>query len=270
MTGSGNRRRAGTNGDGPVLVHVVDGVARVTLNRPAKLNALNQSLRERFAEVLAELGADDSVKVVVLTGAGGRAFSSGADLTEVGTRTAFERRRMVGSDPANVVRGFEKPVIAMLRGYVLGGGAELAAACDIRIAAESAVFGFPEIGHGWLPLGGGGTQSLPRLVGMGRAMALVLTGERFTAADAERWGFVEQVVPDDQLEDATMALAGRIARHRLRALVLGKAALRMSDDASVDVGLRYERELSTITYYFEDRQEAIDAFAERRAPELGD
>ena len=253
-----------------VEYELVDRVARVTLNRPEKMNALNRELRDRLREVFWEIDRDDEAKVVVLEGAGRRAFSAGADIKEAGTRTAFERRRDAPWDPANVVRRCEKPVIALLRGYVLGGGAELAAACDIRIASETAIFGFPEIQHGWLPLGGDGTQLLPRLVGLSRAMMLVLTGDRLDAQKAREIGLVDEVYPDDAVDREAMALAGRIAEHRLRAIILAKSALRLSERASIDVGLEYERELGAMTYYFEDRQEAIKAFAEKRPAELGD
>ncbi len=241
-----------------------DGVAIVTLNRPEKMNALSTALREQFSTALAQLEADDAVKVVVLTGAGERAFSAGADLDEVGKRSAFERRRVSKVDPANLVRRMEKPVIAMMRGYVLGGGAELAAGCDIRIAGESAVIGYPEIGHGWLPLGGGGTQSLPRIVGLGRAMILVLSGERITAQQAREYGFVDEVYPDSELESRTLALATKIASHRLEPIILGKAALRAAEELPLTQGLAFERELSTITYHFEGRKEALAAFQDRK------
>lgn len=255
---------------GVVDFRKVGKVARIGINRPNKMNALNGEVRRALRSSFAETDVDDDVKVVVLEGLGERAFSSGADLDEAGTRTAFERRRGAIDDPANVVRRSQKPVIALIRGYCLGGGLELASACDIRVASRSSSFGYPEIKHGWLPAGGGGTQSLPRLVGMGQAMRLILTGESIDAQAAFELRLVEEIHPDDEVEQRTMELAERIASHRLRALILAKAALRMTEELPLRAGLDYERELSTITYFFEDRQEAFDAFREKRAPQLDD
>lgn len=249
---------------------VRERIALVTMNRPEKLNAINDDMRGRFVEVFEEIERDDAVKVVVLTGAGPRAFSAGADLNEAGKRTAYQRRNVARRDPANLARACSKPVIAMLHGFVLGGGAELATSADIRIASTDTVIGYPEIKHGWLPAGGGGTQSLPRLVGMSRAMMLILTGRNVDAAHARELGLVDEVVESGELLEVTWNLAREIASHRLRALILAKAALRMTERAALDVGLEYERELATLTYYFEDRQEAIKAFQEGRPAKLSD
>jgi enoyl-CoA hydratase len=255
--------------DDEVLCSTDGGVAWVTLNRPAKLNALNATLRRRFDDLFAELAADDAVKVVVLSGAG-RAFSAGADLTEVHERELMRRRREIRRDPANVVREFQKPVIAMIHGYAVGGGLEIAASCDIRLAAAGARLGYPEITHGWLPAGGGGTQTLPRLVGLGQAMILVLTGRLVDAPTALRIGLVDEVHDDDELRAAAERLAGEIAKHRLAALVLAKAGLRMAQDAPLPVGLRYEQELSAIAYTLQGKEEAVAAFQERREPRFAD
>lgn len=255
--------------DDEVLCSVDGGVAWVTLNRPEKLNALNATLRRRFDDLFADLAADDGVKVVVIGGAG-RAFSAGADLTEVHERELMRRRREIERDPANVVREFQKPVIAMIHGYAVGGGLEIAASCDIRLAAAGARLGYPEIKHGWLPAGGGGTQTLPRLVGLGQAMILVLTGQLVDAPTALRIGLVDEMHDDDELRAATARLAGEIAGHRLAALVLAKAGLRMAQNAPIPVGVQYERELSAIAYTLQGKEEAVAAFKERREPRFAD
>lgn len=249
-----------------LLFETEGAVATVTLNRPNKLNAINGEMRAEFASAFERIEHDTTIKVVVVAGAGERAFCSGADMDEISGRSGMERRRQIATDPANLVRACSKPVIARLHGYTLGGGLELATSCDIRIAAESTVLGYPEIRHGWLPGGGGGTQTLPRIVGMGQAMIAVLTGRQMTAREALAIRLVDQVHADDALDDAVSQLASDIARNRFDALILAKAALRMTERTDLLTGLQYEKELSTLTYYFEGRAEALQAFTERRKP----
>lgn len=251
----------------PVLLDVDGGVAWVTMNRPDKMNALNAPLKRRFVEIFDGLAADDSVKVVVLTGAG-RAFSAGADLNEVHEREVIRRRRETQRDPANIVRDFPKPVIALIRGYALGGGLEIATSCDIRIASDNAALGYPEVRHGWLPAGGGGTQTLSRIVGPGRAMIMALTGRSYDARRALEMGLVDEVYPDATVRGAVAELAGEIAGHRLAALVLIKAGLRMAQEVGLSQGLLYERELSAIAYQLPAKEEAVQAFFEDREPDL--
>src|SRR5919204_6632605 len=170
-------------------------VAVITINRPAKLNALNIQTRAEGAAALDELRADEEARVVVITGAGEKAFVAGADIAEFEGRTAVTQRDvMTGRSLFTAIDTFPKPVIAMINGYCLGGGCELAMACDLRIASERASFGQPEINLGIIP-GGGGTQRLTRLVGEGKAMELILTGEIIDAREAFRFGLVNQVVP---------------------------------------------------------------------------
>jgi enoyl-CoA hydratase len=246
----------------PVLLTIERGVAKVTLNRPKQHNAINRAMRLAFRETFAGLAVNDEVKVVVVTGSGPRAFSSGADLKEIGNRTAMQRRSVTTEEPPPTIRAFQKPVIAAIRGYAFGGGLELAMACDLRVASDNATFCFPEITHGWFPAAGG-TQMLPRLVGMGKAMELILTGERFDAAEAKKMGLVNTVFSDAEFDAGVTALARKIAAHRLGALVLAKAAMRMSEKAGTDVGLLYEQELGALTYTLEGRAEALTAFADR-------
>jgi enoyl-CoA hydratase len=249
-----------------VLYEVRDRIALVTINRPEKRNAMNQGVRDGLKETFAEIDADNNVKLVILRGAGEKAFSAGADLNEATDWTPFERRRTLQESPAKIVRRCQKPVIAMIYGYAIGGGFELALGCDIRFAADSAVFGLPEVSLGWLPAGGGGTQLLPRAVGAGEALLLMLTSDRIGAEEALRIGLVQRVWPAEELAARTWEIAEKIARHRTRALILAKSAVQMAARAPLDAGLQYEVELMTMCNMFDDLQEGVQAFKEKRAP----
>jgi enoyl-CoA hydratase len=253
-----------SDSENPVLVEIADGVASITLNRPRQLNAINRAMRLAFRQAVESAAADEAVKVVVIRGAGERAFSSGADLKEIGNRTPMQRRTVATEEPSTVVRACDKPVIAAIRGYAFGGGLEVAGACDIRIASDNAVFCFPEISHGWFPAAGG-TQFLPRLVGMGKAMELIFTGRRVSAAEALEMRLVNSVHPDASFDAAVKELASSIASHRAGALILAKTALRMSERSGSDVGYAYEKELGALSYTLEGRQEALSAFANRKS-----
>src|SRR5881227_1987218 len=203
-------------------------VAIVTINRPEKRNALNIQTRTEGAAVLDELRADDSVRVVVLTGAGDKAFIAGADIAEFAGRTAIQQREvMLDRSLFNAIDGFPKPIIAMVNGYCLGGGCEVALACDMRVASDKASFGQPEINLGIIP-GGGGTQRLTRLVGEGKSIEMILTGEIIDAQSALTIGLVNHVVPADQLETRTMEIANRIAEKSPIALRLAKEAVKVA------------------------------------------
>jgi enoyl-CoA hydratase len=243
-------------------------VTTITIDRPEKRNALNGQVRRELIEAFDALAGDPDLRVVVLTGAGDRAFVAGADIGEFAERTSLEQRTaMEGRRVFEVVAAFPLPVIASVNGYALGGGCELALACDLRIAARSARFGQPEVNLGILP-GGGGTQRLPRLAGLGRAMRLVLTGEMIDAVEAERIGLVDEVVEDDDLRERTAELAASIARHSPVALRLIKEAVRASAEMPLAAGLRFERELFITAFASEDRVEGVAAFLEKRTPDF--
>jgi len=243
-------------------------VAIITINRPEKRNALNIKMREEGAALLDELRDDDSVGVVTFTGAGDKAFVAGADIAEFAGRTAnMQREVMLSRSLFTAVDTFPKPIIAMINGYCLGGGCELALACDIRIASETASFGQPEINLGIIP-GGGGTQRLTRLVGEGKAMELILTGEIIDARTAYAFGLVNHVFPADQLEQKTIEMANRIAEKGPIALRLAKEAVKLASRSNLDEGLRREVDLFALCFATEDKNEGVAAFLEKRKPEF--
>jgi enoyl-CoA hydratase len=243
-------------------------VAVMTINRPDKLNALNNKVHTEGVAALVELRKDDEIRVLVITGSGEKAFVAGADISEfegqtpVTQRDSFHERSLFNS-----IDTFPKPVIAMVNGFCLGGGNELAMACDIRMASESARFSQPEINLG-IMCGGGGTQRLPRLVGEGRAMEMALTGDMIDAATAERFGLVNHVFPADQLEAETMKLAEKIAEKAPIALQLSKEAVKFASRSNLDEGLRREVDLFAICFSTEDKEEGVAAFLEKRKPEF--
>ena len=251
-----------------LLVERRGRVAVVTINRPDKMNALNIKTRQEGAAVLDELRDDDSVRVVVFTGAGEKAFVAGADIGEFADRTAVTQRDvMTGRSLFTAVDTFPKPVIAMINGYCLGGGCELALACDLRIASDRARLGQPEINLGIIP-GGGGTQRLTHLVGEGKAMEMILTGDMIDAQTAYQLGLVNLVVPAADLEGKTMEVANRIAEKSPVALRMAKEAVKTASRSTLDEGLRREIDLFAICFSSEDKDEGVKAFLEKRKPEF--
>jgi enoyl-CoA hydratase len=249
-----------------VLTDVQGRVATITINRPEKRNALNAATRAGLIASLAQLQADAAVRAVIVTGAGDKAFIAGADIGEFEGRTPVDQyRAMQGPSVYSAFDAFPKPVIAAINGFCLGGGCELAMACDIRIAADSAKLGQPEVNLGIIP-GGGGTQRLPRLVGMGAAFKLLYTGELIGAAEAHRIGLVDEVVPAGQLMERAKALAGAIAEKSPVTLQLIKEAVRGSQRMTLDEGLRYETTLFGLAFASEDKAEGVAAFLAKRPP----
>jgi enoyl-CoA hydratase/carnithine racemase len=251
----------------PIAVERSDRVATITLNRPDVLNAQNNPMREALMAAFAALRADEDVRAIVVTGAGERAFSAGADIKEfleppVPTRFREQRKRL---DYRAEMDRCPQPIIAAIRGFALGGGLELALACDIRIAAEDAQLGLTEINLAIIP-GGGGTQRLPRVVGRGKALEMILTGARIPAAEALRIGLVERVVPVAELMPAAMALARTIADKAPVALRYAKEAVVSGLALPLADGLRLENDLSTLLRTTEDRVEGARAFVEKRKP----
>jgi len=253
--------------DKVVRYEAQDGVALITLDRPDVLNAMNNQMRTELFEIFTRLRMDESVKVVVVTGGGDRAFSAGADIREFlepPTPTHFResRKRL---DFRSEMDRCPQPIIAAIRGFALGGGLEFALACDIRVAAEDAQLGLTEINLAIIP-GGGGTQRLPRLVGRGKALEMILTGMRVPAAEALRIGLVERVVPVSELMPAAQGLARDIAAKAPIALRYAKEAVVSGLGLPLQDGIRLENDLATLLRTTEDRVEGARAFVEKRKP----
>ena len=241
-------------------------VALITINRPDKLNALSRPLLQDLSAAIDEVAADDRVRAVVLTGAGSKAFVAGADIAEIAALDTAQAGVEYARFGQTVMRKLEllpKPVIAAINGYALGGGCELALCADIRIAADAAQLGQPEINLGVIP-GFGGTQRLARLVGRDRAKLLVFTGERVGAEEAYQLGIVDRVVPAASLIDSAYELAASLAAKAPRALALAKAAINEGMDLPLDEALKLEADLFGRTIDTEDRREGTAAFLEKR------
>ena len=251
-----------------VLVDIADRIATVTINRPDKLNALNRDVREQFVQVLADLAGNDDVRVVIVRGAGDKAFVAGADIAEFEGRTGVEQFHVTkGFGIFEAPEKLPKPIIAAVNGFALGGGCELAMACDMRIASDKAKLGQPEITLGILP-GGGGTQRLPRLVGLGNAYKLLYTGQMVKADEALRMGLVDEVVPHDQLHERVRELASEIAKKSPVALEFIKDCVRASTRMPLDEGVRFETTYFGLAFSSEDKEERVEAFLEKREPDF--
>ena len=251
---------------GKINYAVADFVAEIVLDRPQKHNAITPPMAASLQEACLAADRDDNVRVVLVRGAGERAFSSGSDLNslaEYASIWAFRNRVIY----ENTIRNIKKPVIAALKGWVLGGGAEMALAADIRVAGRSVKFGFPEVTRGWVG-GGGASQMLPRLVGYGQAMKLLLTGEPIAADEVFRLGLVEYLVDDNEVETTARTLCTRIAGYSPVAAQTVKAAARTALSSTLDAGLRYENEMNTLCFAAGDHLEGINAFREGRAAEF--
>jgi enoyl-CoA hydratase len=242
-----------------------DNIGLLTINRPDKLNAISNELTAELRSLLDELEKDNDLRVVIITGAGDKAFVAGADIKELVERDA-RLGRQVSSERQEIFSRIENlpvPVIAAVNGYALGGGLEIALACNIRICSEKAQFGAPEVKLGIIP-GDGGTQRLPRLVGLGRAMEMILTGDFIDAQEAYRIGLVNEVVPPEDLMDKAMELAKKIASRPPLAVRYAKEAVNRSQEGDTASGFALESYLHALTCTTEDKKEGVAAFLEKR------
>jgi len=249
-----------------ITVEKRGGAAILTINRPDKLNALNYKVHAEGVAALDELKRDDEIRVVVITGAGEKSFIAGADISEFADKTPVSQRNLFHEKSLfNSIDTFPKPVIAMINGFCLGGGCELALACDLRMASEKARFGQPEINLGIIP-GGGGTQRLTRLIGEGKSMEMILTGDMIDAQTALQLGLVNHVFPAEELEAKTMEMANKIAEKSPIALQMAKEAVKLASRTNLDEGLRREVDLFALCFSTEDKEEGVNAFLEKRKP----
>lgn len=252
---------------GTVLVANQADVAFITLNRPAARNAINAGMRRELTEAVQAAADDPAVRALVLRGAGEKAFCAGADIKEFTPPSSLvdAREERTGPKWTDAIAACRKPTVAAVHGYCLGGGLEIALACDIRVATDDAVFGLPEVRRAIVP-GAGGTQRLSRVIGLSRALRMILTGEHVDAAEALRIGLVSEVVPAGELGRAVERLADAFRRAGPRAVAYAKEAVMRGYDLPLSEGLRLEGELSALLLTTRDRMEGAAAFKERRDP----
>jgi enoyl-CoA hydratase len=249
-----------TGHDGPV-----DGVALVTLNRPRSLNALSFELLRALVEALERLDADDACRAIVVTGAGDRAFAAGADIHEMADQTPATLTAANTFSRWERIRRIRKPLVAAVRGFALGGGNELAMACDMVVAAEDSQFGQPEIRIGIMP-GAGGTQRLTRAIGKAKAMEMILTGRSIDAREADRLGLVTRVVPAEETIDSALELAAAVAAMPPLAVIAAKEAVERASELPLGAGLELERRNFFLLFATEDQKEGMAAFVGKRKP----
>ena len=250
-----------------ILTSVEENVGTITINRPDVRNALSTQVLGDIRGALAEFRHDDEVGVVTFTGAGDRAFAAGADINELRERTFLDALASIMQAVYDEIEDYEKPTIAAVNGLALGGGCELAMACDIRIASENARFGQPEVNLSIIP-GAGGTQRLARLVGKGKATEMILTGEIIGAEEAHRVGLVTRVISCDELVDAVRETARSIMSKGPLAIRLAKLAIRTGFETDLRTGLVIERLAQAVLLTSEDKREGTSAFLEKREPEF--
>jgi enoyl-CoA hydratase len=247
-----------------VLTERHGAVLLLTLNRPEKRNALSAALRRALLDALAADAKDPETRVVVLRGAGDKAFAAGADVEELAARSTWEQRAFI--TPPHIygaVASHPKPVVAALNGHAMGAGLELAMACDVRVASRAAKLGQPEINLGIIP-GGGGTQRLPRLVGAGRAARMVLTGDLVDAETAERWGLVDEVADPEKVVPRALELAQAMASKSPVALRLAKEALRAAEELPLSESLMREIDLFTLAFQSAEAKAGIQGFLAKK------
>ena len=250
-----------------LIVDVKDKICTVKINNPEAMNALNSTILSELDEALTEIAANEEVSVVVITGEG-RAFVAGADISQMSTMNATEGKAfgVQGSAVFRKIENLDKPVIAAINGFALGGGCELAMACDIRIASNKAKIGQPETGLGITP-GFSGTQRLPRIVGLGKAKEIIYTAKPITADEAYRIGLVNSVVEPEALMDAAYAMAKQIAKNAPIALKYSKEAIDKGMQTDIDSAISLENDLFALCFSTEDQKEGMKAFFEKRPAE---
>jgi enoyl-CoA hydratase len=251
-----------------ILLEIDSGIGLLTLNRPEKRNALDPKTWEEIHQAVKQWRTDKQVKVLIITGTGGKAFASGADIGTLRQRKTLETLESISQDVLNDIENLSKPVIAAIDGFALGGGCELAMACDIRIATTRSMLGQPEVNLGLIP-GAGGTQRLQRLVGIGKAKELIFTGDIIDAAEAKAIGLINQVVenPDDLLQKAR-EMALKICAKGPVAVAMAKAAINVGANTDIYSGLMFEKFAQTVAFSTQDRIEGTSAFLEKRKPEF--
>ncbi len=252
-----------------IITKKEEGIGWITLNRPHRLNTLTSDMIDEMHSALNDFETDKEIKCIVITGAGDRAFSAGADVTAFTGLTPATAVEASSKGQALFTRleRIGKPVIASLNGYALGGGLEMASACDFRLAAENAELGQPETKLGLIP-GWGGTQRLVRLVGLAKAKELIMLGERISAEEGAKIGLVTKVVPKAKLQEETVALARKLADGPPVALKLAKEALNFGSQVPLDIGLKMEAEAFGIALSTKDVMEGVSAFMSKRKPEF--
>jgi len=252
-----------------ILTEITDGIGILTINRPQSLNALNTEVVAELESALRELEQNAAVKVVVITGAGEKAFVAGGDIKEMSSMDPAAGRAFAqcGHRMIQYVEKMKKPVIAAVNGYALGGGLELALACDFIYASEKARLGLPEVTLGVMP-GFGGTQNLARLIGPNRARELIFSGKQLTAQQARDWGIVNEVVPAEELMPRVMEIAQKIAHNGTLGVAAAKDAIVNGLNMSKEDGLRYEGALFGLLFATEDQKEGTRAFIEKRPAEF--
>jgi len=254
-----------------LLVEIADGSAIITVNRPSSMNSMTLATLQELDRAVRELSASTEVRAVIITGAGEKAFIAGGDISMLKNLSPVEARELalLAHGICNAIEQSPKPFIAAVNGYALGGGCELAMSCDIRIAAEHARFGQPEVNIGTLP-GFGGSQRLPRLVGKGRALEMILTGDMIDAQEAWRIGLVNKVVPQAELMNTARSLATKLAGKSQMALKLCKEAVINGLEMDLQRACSYEADLFALSFATADQQEGMAAFLEKRAPVFHD
>jgi enoyl-CoA hydratase len=251
-----------------ILYSIEEGVAHLKMNRPSKMNAITAAMGSEFVRICREVDFKDEIKVLMISGAGGRAFSAGSDvnaLDDLGEAWEQRNRAEYDRDYIAPLLKLRKPAIAAIDGYCLGGGLEVAMACDIRVATDRSRFGAPEIQRGW-HAGSGNTSMLPRLIGYGNAARWILTGDTFPAAEAHRVGFVQDLVSVEELYPRALAVARRLAKNPPIAVQSAKNIIRQSQGTSITQGLAWENDGYTLCMSTQDAAEGRRAFAEKREP----